>query len=248
MHVEAWSERETERVAMATACSARGFVKAKPRSYTETVWLDLSLPEDDLLGSFHRSARRNIKIPQKKGMVVRPITEAAAIPRIREIFADAFRRTGGVPPSLDWNLLIATNGHPGCRHNVVGLFPSEGAEPVEVLSFAVAFLHGEVAEFAHAGSAREPGLRVPLSYAPAWELMVWARAKGARFWDFGGVTSGAVGTQGPLAGINAFKLYFSPKAITVGEEWVLEPRRMSASFLRTISYAQKVWIDKGLKR
>ena len=147
----------------------------------------------------------------------------------------AFRRTGGVPPSLDWNLLIATNGRPGRRHNVVGLFPSEGAGSAEVVSFAVAFLHGEVAEFAHAGSVREPGIRVPLSYAPAWELMVWARTEGARFWDFGGVTSGAAGTQGPLAGINAFKHYFSPETITVGEEWVLEPRRISAAFARTVS-------------
>jgi hypothetical protein len=235
MHVEVWSEHETERATMAAACSARGFVKAKPRSYTETVWLDLSLPADDLLGSFHRSARRNIKIPQKKGMAVRTIIDAAAIPRIREIFANVFRRTGGVPPPLDWELLIGTNGRPGCRHNVVGLFPSADAGPAEMLSFAVAFLHGEVAEFAHAGSAREPGFRVPLSYAPAWELMVWARAKGARFWDFGGVTSSAAGGQGPLAGINAFKRYFSPRTITVGEEWVLEPRRVSAAFARTVS-------------
>lgn len=104
------------------------------------------------------------------------------------------------------------------------------------LSFAAAVLHGDVAEYAHAGSTERSRVRVPVLYAPTWNLMTWARQAGARWWDFGGVSGGAtaVGEDDPRAGINAFKLHFSKNVIEVGREWVLEPRPRLAKLTSSV--------------
>lgn len=235
VHVEVWSEDETEREMVATACQRWNFQRTAPRNYTKTVWFDISAPEEELLLSFHRSVRRNVRIPGKKGMVVSPITDLAAIPRVREIFSSTFDRTGGTPPFLDWEVMIGANGRPGCHYHLVGLFQDEDADPSGLLAFAVAFLHGDVAEFAHAGSVRDPEIRVPLLYAPTWDLMLWARSRGAQFWDFGGIPSDTEGDQGPLAGISSYKRCFRPEVREVGEEWVLEPRRWASTLVRVVS-------------
>jgi lipid II:glycine glycyltransferase (peptidoglycan interpeptide bridge formation enzyme) len=208
------------------------FSPSPPRNYTHTIWFELSASENDLLHSFHRSARRNIRIPFKKGLAVLPIKEFAHLPRVKEIFKNTFHRTGGTPPEVDWEVLIRTNDRPGCDHRMVGLFSSTDLARAKLLAFAVAFLHGDVAEFAHAGSARDPGFRIPLLYAPTWELMLWAKSKGVRFWDFGGIVPVASDSGHPLTGINDFKRYFSQQVVEVGEEWVLQAKPLVSTLRR----------------
>lgn len=235
LHIEVWSEREADRAAVDAACRRLHFTRFPPRNYTHTVWFDISVPERDLLLSFHRSVRRNIQVPMRKGFSVRPVTDLASIPRISDIFKRTFDRTGGTPPFIDWEFLIERNGEPGCHHHMVGLFPESVASPAEILAFAVVYLHGEVAEFAHAGSVRDSGIRIPLLYAPTWDLIVWAKSQGARFWDFGGVTSSQPGNHDRLAGISKFKLYFCREVVEVGGEWALERHGLTRALARTRS-------------
>jgi hypothetical protein len=225
LHLEIWSEREEERRRVAEACRTRGFeVSPSPRSYRRTLWMDLTPPEEEIMAEFHATGRRHIRAPGKKGYEVRPITDPDASATMEDIFRATFSRTGGTPPEVDWAWTIRTNGESGAPLHLVGLFPEDAPDTSEPLSFALALLHGEVAEYAHAGSIRDRSLKIPLLYAPTWELMRWARQQGARYWDFGGVTEESVENSDPRGGINDFKRYFGKAVRTVGEEWVLKPR------------------------
>ena len=242
LHVEVWSEKAEERASVAETCRTEGFLPASvPRSYVRTIWMDLRPSEEELLASFHATGRRHIRAPGKRGYEVRPIFDPSAAPVVEAILRDTFRRTGGAPPSVDWEKVVDTNPNPHARHRLVGLFPAEAPDGSSPVSFALGLLHGEVAEYAHAGSIRSPDLRFPLLYAPTWELIRWAKSRGASYWDFGGITEAAGRNEEHLAGIDDFKRYFATSEATVGGEWCLTPRPWAARFVQTVSRIAGVW-------
>lgn len=230
--VEAWSEDEAQRRRIAEAASLLGYRRSpSSRSYGRTIWIDLSANEDEILRGFSGTCRHHIRAPERKGYTVRPITDLGSVETVRTIFLESFRRTGGQAPDVAWDEVIRMNGEPGARLHLCGLF--QNGRPSNPLSFALAYRHGDVAEYAHAGSIRDPAHNIPLLYAPTWELMRWAREEGARFWDFGGITgSGPPGKTSRMAGIHQFKTSFSRSIISVGEEWSLEPRPRCARLAR----------------
>ena len=229
LHVEIWTENADDLQALQADCEASGLLPAThSRSYTHTVWIDLSGREEDLLSRFHSTCRQNIRAPAKKGYYVRKISNVDLAPQLEAIFLEAFKRTGGNPPEVGWTELIRQAAVESSDINLVGLFAADDTASARPLAFAAAVLHGDVAEYAHAGSIRDPLLKVPLLYAPTWELMRWARARGATAWDFGGVA----GSDAPDArsGIDRFKFLFSEQIMPVGAEWVLQCSRLPWPF------------------
>lgn len=223
VHVEGWSEDPETLEALARACAGAGFTETgRPRSYRHTLWIDLRPEEDEILAGFHATGRRHIRAPAKKGFEVRPITEPAHADRLGQLHASAFARTGGSAPEVDWALAIRAGAEHPERIRLVGLFEVDDRRG-EPLGFAMAFNHGDVAEYAFAGSARPSGSNVPILYAPTWSLMRWARARGARWWDFGGVPSPGADEDDPRSGITDFKRYFGGEVVRVGGEWIYEP-------------------------
>lgn len=232
-HVEGWAPDPAILDLLSDACAAAGFVSAgHPRTYRDTIWMTLAGSEEEVLAGFHKTARANIRAPAKKGLEVRPITEARLAPKLRALHEAAFARTGGAPPGVDWAAVVRACAERPDKMRVAGLFPA-GSDENGPLAFAVALCHGDVAEYAFAGSTRQEGMNVPLLYAPTWELMRWARGRGAHWWDFGGVTP--PGSADPRAGISDFKLYFSRSLARVGAEWVYEPSPTLARVARGVS-------------
>ncbi len=118
---------------------------------------------------------------------------------------------------------------------LVGLFQSGVSGPNALLAFALCFFHGDHAQYVTAASTRESSLKIPLAYGVAWDLLCWAKSEGATWFDFGGITDGTQGDSADLlGGISDFKRYFSKNVVEVGEEWVLEPRRVRAGLARGV--------------
>lgn len=230
LHVEAWTESEVERSQLTEILLSSGFRTADSRrSYRYTVWIDLlsESSESDLLRTFHPTCRRHIRAPMKRGLEVRRVSDPVLAGRMKDLVRESFVRTGGHPPSLDWSELIRQARAPDSPVCIAGLFREDSSGPAGLVGFGVAYLHGDVAEYAHAGATRATG-NVPLLYAPTWHLMQWARMRGAHFWDFGGV----VESEGSaLEGIRDFKRMYSRQIIQVGDEWVLDVRPRVSRFL-----------------
>jgi lipid II:glycine glycyltransferase (peptidoglycan interpeptide bridge formation enzyme) len=223
-HVEGWSEDSRELAVVADACAAEGFRPVTPpRSYAHTLWIDLGPAEEQLLASFSRSCRLNITATARKGFEVRPVRDEKLAHRLRELHQASFARTGGSAPHVDWAAAIrASASHPDLVR-IEGLHPVHEGDS-NLIAFAMAFNHGDVAEYGFAGSERVATANIPLLYAPVWSLMRWARGLGARWWDFGGVPSPESGQADPRAGIADFKRYFGGTVVSVGSEWVYQPR------------------------
>ncbi len=108
--------------------------------------------------------------------------------------------------------------------------------PDALLSFVWARVHGLSADYHVAASTRLTGNSVPLGYAPAWDVIRWAKSRGARYFDFGGITDGHYGDSADaLGGIYDFKRYFTQDVVVVVEEWVLEPSGQKARVANFVS-------------
>jgi lipid II:glycine glycyltransferase (peptidoglycan interpeptide bridge formation enzyme) len=119
------------------------------------------------------------------------------------------------------------------------MFRTDATGPKALLAFAWSHHHGDHAHYDASGSTRNTDIKAPLAYALIWDLCLWAKQHGATWFDFGGITAGsaASGDADPVGGISDFKRYFSKTVVSVGEEWMLEPRPLRAKLARSISRA-----------
>lgn len=201
-----------------------------PHSYRHTLTLDLTPPEDELLASLHKTARKNLRETEKAGISVHPLTNERYAARIQTLQAEALRRTGGnTEPLKGEAILRLSREHPDLSR-IIGLFASpEDTSPESLVGFAWGCMHTTHAEYRAAGTSRIPGRNLAISYPLLWDLILWARRHGATWFDFGGVTI----ETGELQGISDFKRYFSRQVEEVGEEWALvpNPRRLRLATL-----------------
>jgi hypothetical protein len=148
-------------------------------------------------------------------------------------------RTGGSFEETDWAAVMQFIASEPGRACLLGVFRPDCEGPDALVGFVFGVRHGDTVEYDIAASARLPDLRVPLLYAPTWEVMRWGKREGAQWFDFGGITAGSKDSGDPTGGISDFKRYFSPVSIPVGEELVHTPsaRLSSAEHLASSALA-----------
>jgi hypothetical protein len=246
--VELLSRDADARTSLALALADAGFrPHPAPRSYRHTLVLDLTPDADALFARLSRNTRRDIRTPGKRGLVVRPISDVALAPRLDALMRETMARTGGRYQPHDWRTMLAFSaGHPE-RLRIVGVFRDSDSSPDALVAFACGRGHGDHAEYHLGASTRAADLKVPLAYAPLWDLILWARQFGASWFDLGGVTDASLGDGDPLAGISDFKRYFAKDVVHVGEEWVFEPRPARAGLARVVS-AGAAWLTHARSR
>jgi len=238
IEIATFSFDASERRAVTSALAEHGYVRARERRfYRKTARVDLRETESDLLASFHPTARRHIRAVSRHPVTVRPFTDPVLAGRVEALARAARERTGGLAIDRPFDALLRLSAlRPDLVH-FVGLFRSE-----ELLAFASAHAHGDYATYADAGSARRADIKLPLGYAPAWELMLWAKRQGLHHFDFGGITDAC----DRLRGISDFKRYFRGEELDVSEEWVFEPHRVRAAVANTLTAAATWWRMRSL--
>jgi hypothetical protein len=219
----------------ARALATRGFQRSEvPRTYGETIVIDLDRPLDTVFSSFERSARRNVRGTAKNGLEVRAIQDTRYVPRLRQLLRETMERTGGAAPHVDWDALIRFSVAEPSLSRLVGVFKVDDPTDDSLLAFAWGCNHGEYVNYDAAGSTRNTTVRAPLAYALAWDVISWAHGLGARWFDFGGVTRGQLGGDDPLGGISDFKRFFGDTVLPVAEDWSFEPSRMRSAVARAV--------------
>ena len=238
LYVESLAFEPNDRTALETMLETAGFVRLpSPRSYEHTLVLDLEQDEETMLASFPRSARQNIRNIPKYQVRVAPIVDPAEFARLNEIAAETFARTGGRYTPIDWAPIAKVGMREPEASRLVGLYRTDVEGLDSLVAFAWACGHGDHAHYSSAGSVRVTDRRIPLLYPLIWDLILWAKRSGARFFDFGGVTNGNLASEDPLGGISDFKRYFTPNLVQVGAEWSYEPRPRRAQAARMVKSA-----------
>jgi len=231
--IEVFSPDAGRRQALGVALTGAGFESAPlQRSYTETLTEELRLSDDEHLAALSANTRRHIRAIHKRPVALRLVEDDAFASRLDSLLAETLERTGGAHESDDWRWRIALSQAAPLQSRLIGLFRTEAEGPESLLAFAWGCCHGEYAHYDAAGSTRRSDIKMSFSYALMWDLICWARHNGARWWDFGGITEGHLGSDDPVGGISDFKRHFSSTVQRVGDRWVLEPAPLRASLAR----------------
>ena len=235
IHVEVFSRDHVARDATGKIATQLGFCRrSSNRTYARTISVDLAPDESRIFDSLHPTARRHIRALRKHGLVLRPVVDRNCADRMSGLLHETMSRTGGHSFKIDWENIIDLSARYPDQSRIVGVFRDDSLAPDSLLAYAWGRYHGDNADYAVAASARPADLKLPLGYAPAWDLICWARQAGATWFDFGGISLGNHGSTDPLGGISDFKRYFSKDMITVGEEWTFDARPVRALLARTI--------------
>lgn len=241
VHLELFERSEDRRARLGSVLQRLGFAKAAtPTAYLRTPSLDLTSSEADLFARCSSSARRNVRAPEKRGFRLVPLGDPSYAPKLEALMDEAFQRTGGTTRRLPWSTILAMSGTSPQRSRVVGLFQPNETGSDGLVAFAWGCVNGAYVTYEAGAATRNQDLgNLALSYAPLWNLIVWAKQVGATWFDFGGISSppGSAPSDDPLAGISDFKRFFCERIVEGGEDWILEPRPLRALLSRTLRAA-----------
>jgi len=241
--IELFDRDAARRSRLAATLTALGFEKVKrQRNYHTTLALDLTPPADELLRALDGDTRRSIRAPIKHDMELRPVADAAFANRLADLIAQTFARTHGDTPQLPWENIIAVSQREPELSRITGVFRPNVTGPESLLSFAWGIRRGEDTRYEAGATLRRTDLgSMSLGYAPLWDLVLWAKRSGSKWFDFGGVTPGLRATpDDPLGGISAFKRSFCDNVVDVGEEWVLHPHPVRSTIADIVATAAHI--------
>jgi len=144
-----------------------------------TVIVDLTAPEEEILGRMKQKTRYNIRLAAKKGVTVRQGT-AADLPAFNQLMQVTGRRnTFGVHEPRYYQEAFEL-----FSPDDVALWLAEyQGQPLAAI---MVFVNGSRAAYLYGASSDEERQRMP-AYAVQWAAMRWAKERGCESYDMWGV-------------------------------------------------------------
>ena len=166
--------------ALTASLKARGWrFSADQVQFRNTITVDLTQSEDELLAALGQSTRRKIRVAQKEGVAVRP----GAAPDLDTLYA-LYRTTGErdgflIRPFSYYEQAWRAFMQAGLAHPLL-------AEVDGVAVAAVILFHfGRTCWYFYGASSNEARDKQP-NYLLQWEALRWAKAQGYAAYDFWG--------------------------------------------------------------
>lgn len=173
--------------------------------FRNTVELDLTRSEDDLLAAMKQKTRYNIRYAGRKGVTVRPGT-AEDFPLIAEMYRETAVRDGfTIRPTeyyLDaWNAFYQA----GMAQPLIAGYAGQPLAAVIIITF------GQTATYMYGASTDRERNLMP-TYLLQWEAIRRAKAQGCTVYDFWGAPDHFV-EDDPLWGVWRFKSGFAGEVV-----------------------------------
>lgn len=147
--------------------------------FRNTVNIDLTRGEDDLLAAMSQNTRRKVRTAEKKGVIVRDAS-LDDLQKLYDLYAVTGQRDGFLirPPEYylkEWRHLMES----GLAHALIA--ESEGVP----IAHVILFHFGQKCWYFYGASADEHREKMP-NYALQWAAMRWAKAQGYAVYDMWG--------------------------------------------------------------
>ena len=166
--------------------------------FRNTVTLDLTKSEDDLLAGMNQGTRRKIRTAIKEGVTVRPANSPADLKTLYDLYTITGQRQGFLIRPVDYYREAWAN------FMDAGLAQAFLAEwNGRALAGLVLFHFGPKAWYFYGMSSNEERDRMP-TYLIQWEAIRWAKAHGYTTYDFWGAPDEFT-EDDPMWGVFRFK-------------------------------------------
>jgi len=191
---------------------ARGWrPSAEQIQFRNTVELPLEATEEQLLAAMKQKTRYNIRLAERKGVVVRP-GAPADFPAIAAMYQATAARDGFTVRPVDyyldgWNALHAA----GLAQPLVAEFEGRPIAAVILVRFA------NRAIYMYGASSNEERERMP-NYLLQWESIRWARAQGCAIYDLWGAPD-SFDESDRMWGVWRFKAGFNGEVVSYIGAW-----------------------------
>ncbi|MDO4539809.1 MAG: peptidoglycan bridge formation glycyltransferase FemA/FemB family protein, partial [Syntrophomonadaceae bacterium] len=174
--------------------------------------LDITPSEEELLAAMHQKTRYNIRLAQRKGVVIREAAGRGELPVFYAILEETAQRDHFLIRGYEyfekiWDEMVP----PGMAKFFMAEY--EG----EVIAATLAFILGDKAWYSYGASSNRQRNLMP-NYLIQWEMICRAKQLGATLYDFRGV-SGDLNEDNPLYGLYRFKKGFNGELTEFIGDW-----------------------------
>lgn len=168
--------------------------------FRNTITLDLTLSEDDLLAQMSGNTRRKVRTAEKKGVTIRPGT-LDDLDTLYNLYRLTGQRDEFLIRPLDyyrqaWQAFMQA----GLAHALIAEF--EG----QPIAHVILFHFGRRCWYFYGASSNDERQRMP-NYALQWEAIRWAKSQGCQTYDFWGAPD-VFDESDPMWGVYEFKRGF----------------------------------------
>lgn len=143
-----------------------------------TILVDLKADEDELLASMKQKTRYNIRLAEKKGVVIR---ESDDIQGFYQLMQTTGARDGFAVHDISYYQKAFEIFSPSGACVLLGAFYEE-----KPLAFLMLFLSGERSWYFY-GASDDASRNLMPTYLLQWEAMRWSKARGAGVYDLWGI-------------------------------------------------------------
>ena len=168
--------------------------------FRNTMTLDLTQSEDDLLAQMSQNTRRKVRTATKKGVTIRDAT-LDDLPILYQLYQVTGARDNFLIRPFDYYQLAWRRFmEAGLAHALIAEY--EG----KPIAHVILFHFGTTCWYFYGASSNEERKRMP-NYALQWEAMRWAKAQGYTTYDMWGAPNDFVESD-PMWGVYQFKQGF----------------------------------------
>jgi len=183
--------------------------------YRNTIVIDLTAPEDELLARMSQSTRYKVRYGPKHGVTIRVATQAD-LPTLYRLYAHTGSRDGFLTRPMayyldEWGTLI--------QHDLAHALIAE-VDGVAV-AHVILFQFGQTCWYFYGASADEHRNLMP-TYALQWEAMRWAKTRGCTRYDLWGAPD-TFNDSDPMWGVYRFKVGFGGQVLRTIGAWDYVP-------------------------
>ncbi len=202
--------------------------------FRNTVWLDLTRPEEEILAAMKQKTRYNIRLAARKGVEVR-VAKEDDLDLLYRMYAETAARDGFVIRPRRYYLTVwRTMLSAGLAEPLIAQVGDEPVAAVVIFRFA-----GRAYYFYGMSTGRHRN-KMP-TYLLQWEAIRRAKAAGCQVYDFWGAPE-VFGASDPMWGVYRFKAGFRGQVVRTLGAWDYAARpALYALFVRAVPAGLSLW-------
>jgi len=192
--------------------------------FKNSVWIDLSVSEEQLLARMKQKTRYNLRLAQKKGVTVRMGTPAD-FSRLYKMYAETSLRDGFAIRGEDYYQTVwQTFTRPASNRAVPSALPLIAEVQGQPVAGLFLFMFAQRAYYLY-GMSREVHREKMPNYLLQWEAMRRARSAGCMVYDLWGAPD-EFQTSDPMWGVYRFKEGLGGQVVRTLGAWDYVPHRL----------------------
>jgi peptidoglycan pentaglycine glycine transferase (the first glycine) len=242
-HAPEFSPRPTCAHELVRLLESRGWQLSDEQiQFRNTLLLDLTRSEDELLATMKQKTRYNVRLAGRRGVTIRRIAPADGLEGLPEdldlffqLYAETAQRDGFIirPSGYyrdAWGIFLQG----GKAHLLLAEFEGETVAGLMVFTF------GSVAWYMYGASASRHRRHMP-SYLLQWEAIRQAKAAGCTLYDLWGAPDN-LDESDPMWGVVRFKLGLGGQLARGVGAWDLAVNRIAYQFYRALRPRYLGWL------